>query len=385
MGTTIDIDALAAPIAGELPTGTDARDDVRFDSPYQALKSLREEAMATERAIQQGSDGGGGDYSAARGKWLDVVQAAEAILGTESKDLEVCALLIEGLVRTDGVAGVRDGYRLTARLVAAFWEELHPRLDPDDPDSLEDRIAAFSGLDGGGQPGTLARFIPLLRITNCGAEDFAAYQLDQVFSQQASGGDGGGSLEFSLDDVKSAAQKTALQFYVDLSEALEEAEVARAELDQQFTERCGFDAPSTGRTREALEKLSANVRLLAGDRIAAAEAEAEASGREGDSAPAPEADGDTAAGAAGAPRGGAAAPSGVIQNRADAIGRLRKVAEWFREYEPHSPLSYSLENLVRWAHMPLDRLIEEWIQDESALERYRLMTGMPARDGSGDS
>lgn len=383
MSTTLDIEELVMPISEDSATGEDLRADVRFDSPYQALKNLREEAMAVERAIQQGSGEQAADYSSARGRWLDVVRAAEAILRDTSKDLEVSALLIEGLVRTDGVAGVRDGFRLALALVRSFWDELHPRLDPDDPDSLDDRLAAFNGLDGGAQPGTLARYIPQLRVTDCGAEDYYAYQLEQAFNQRgAAEGSNATQLGFGVQDIQSAAAKTSLQFYLDLVEALDGAEAARAELDQVFTDICGFDAPSTGRTREALDKLSGYVRYLAGDRLDAAPSAAESEDtQEHQSSPEDEGYENAAAGSAGRP---GAAPSGAIQNRDDAINRLRKVAAWFREHEPHSPLSYSLDNLVRWANMPLHQLIAEWIQDDSALERYRLMTGMQARDADED-
>jgi type VI secretion system protein ImpA len=379
MSATIDIDALAAPLDGDSPAGVDLREDVRFDSPYQALKSLREEAMGMERAMQQGGGADGADHATARSNWQEVVRAAQEILAEQSKDLEICALLVEALIRTDGIAGVRDGFILADRLVESMWDDLHPRIDPDDPDSLEDRLAAFNGLDGGAQPGTLARFFLQLPVTaSNGLDDFLAYQLEQASNQRESGDDNGDSgLGFTMADIRQAADKTPLAFYQEISRELEEVESARIALDKRFTDLCGFDAPSMGRTREAIEKLQGHVRFLAGERLDAAAAEAEAG-----EAPEGGASADAGAepGAASGGRAGVAAPAGAIQNREDAISRLRKIAEWFRKNEPHSPLSYSLENLARWAGMPLDQLISEWIEDDSALERYRLMTGMNVRD-----
>ena len=47
--------------------------------------------------------------------WRPVAEKATKILGEQSKDLEVCAYLIEALVRMHGLAGMRDGYRLCTR------------------------------------------------------------------------------------------------------------------------------------------------------------------------------------------------------------------------------------------------------------------------------
>jgi type VI secretion system protein ImpA len=79
-----------------------------------------------------------------------------------------------------------------------------------------------------------------------------------------------------------------------------------------------------------------------------------------------------------------AQPAGAITSREDAIARLRAVSRYFRETEPHSPISYSLQNIIRWSQLPLDKLIEEWIQDSDARERYMLMTGMRLQEGQED-
>lgn len=376
MDYPIDIDALSQPISTHTPCGEELREDVRFDSPYQVLKNLRDEAVELERGDRSPLGGGGQDSGQLTSKWREVVDQSADILGEQSKDIEVCALLVEGLVRTSGLEGLAAGLRLTSTLVATYWNELHPRLDPDDPDSLEDRVAAFNGLDGAGQPGTLARYIPRLPITLGAEHDYLSYQLEQAFTAEsnARGNEEGSNtsrLSFTLADIERAAQKTPVDFYRSAIAALEECERNLSELDTLFTERCGFNAPSTSMIRGAFDKLGGNLRFLAGGRIAAAEAQEAAPASQENPAP--------ATGAA-AIQGEQATPGG-LQSRADAINQLRTVARFFRETEPHSPLSYSLENIVRWAGMPLDQLIEEWISDDAARERYRLMTGMRPRSG----
>jgi len=40
-----------------------------------------------------------------------------------------------------------------------------------------------------------------------------------------------------------------------------------------------------------------------------------------------------------------------------------KVADFFKRTEPHSPVSYKLEEAVRWGRLALPELMEEMIQD----------------------
>jgi type VI secretion system protein ImpA len=42
-----------------------------------------------------------------------------------------------------------------------------------------------------------------------------------------------------------------------------------------------------------------------------------------------------------------------------------KVAEFFRKTEPHSPVSYALDQVVRWGRMPLPELWTELIADDA--------------------
>lgn len=46
-----------------------------------------------------------------------------------------------------------------------------------------------------------------------------------------------------------------------------------------------------------------------------------------------------------------------IQSRDQALDTLMVVSHWFRKTEPHSPLSYSIEQVVRRAQMPLPELL----------------------------
>jgi type VI secretion system protein ImpA len=80
-------------------------------------------------------------------------------------------------------------------------------------------------------------------------------------------------------------------------------------------------------------------------------------------APATPEDAPTAAGAA-APA--APAAGGALASREDALRALGAIAEYFRRSEPHSPLSYTLQEAVRRARMSWPQLLEELVPDEAS-------------------
>jgi type VI secretion system protein ImpA len=67
---------------------------------------------------------------------------------------------------------------------------------------------------------------------------------------------------------------------------------------------------------------------------------------------------------------------GTLESRRNALNLLSRLAEFFRKTEPHSPISYSLQQAVRWADLSLPELIEELVP-ANAREEVRLRVGAP--------
>jgi type VI secretion system protein ImpA len=132
--TNTMIDDLAAPLTNGGGAGSDLRYDPVFDEMVEALRE---------------------DDTAAQGAWTRprkrsdcarVVQLASAALRTRTKDLRIAGLLVEALLRTEGIAGLRDGLVLMRRLLDEQWEVLHPRVDDGDLGSRAaplERIGAY--------------------------------------------------------------------------------------------------------------------------------------------------------------------------------------------------------------------------------------------------
>lgn len=363
----IELEALLAPIAGDSAVGTDIRAVAGADSPYYQLKDARNNARAAERRLLASED----PEEAAQivPEWREVLAKAPEILTGTAKDLEVAAWYTEALVRTEGFAGLRDGIRLMSGLVARFWDDLFPLPDED---GLETRVAPVAGLNGEEGDGTLIAPIKSVPITDPGSGmAYAAWHFEQASDiakiadpekRQARVAAGGASLE----KIEQAAANTPPGYFATLREDLAECLAAWSELSDALDARCGTDAPPASNVRNALNRAVEIVGFIAPE--AAAKAEPEAAAK-------PAARKAAAAGA-GAPIAG-----GAISDREDAHAQLLRIAEFFRRTEPHSPVSYALEQAVRWSRMPLPALVSELIPNRDARDTFFQLIGVRASQG----
>lgn len=372
---TIEIDQIAAPIPGEVPAGSDPRDDPTPNSLYRELKSARKRARDAERlALAPDPDNSPPDP---RGDWKYIFTNAEKVLREQAKDFEVAAWYVESLLREHGFAGLRDGLRLARRLGEQYWDQMYPVRDEED--GMLFRVAAFRGLDGGDTDGTL--IIPLRKqpLTVAVADrepmsraDFVqAQSLEQIEDpEQRSRRIDSGAV--TMDQFEQGMTATSSDQLADTLEDIEECIEEVILLDQFFEEHCDVaadgerTAPSTGNIRRALMECMDTIKMFhtpaeetSADDIAAGGGDAASSGV-----------------------AGAIATPGQSMTREEAFALLLKVADFFKKTEPHSPLSYSLQQVVRWGRMPLPELLTELIRDESERERLFKHVGLPLDYGN---
>jgi type VI secretion system protein ImpA len=364
----LDFPLLLNPIPGDKPGGADLRAGAVADSLYYLVKDARSAARAAERHLVVGEDGGG----APPPDWQAVLESATRALAEHSKDLEIAAYLIEALVRLHGFAGLRDGFRLARGLVEQFWDGLYPLPDED---ALATRVAPLTGLNGENAEGTLIAPIAQVPLTDgAGAGPFSQYHYlrataisqipdEEAREKQVRRG------AVPLAAIEQAVAETPSRFFVALVGDLEQCREEFARLQGTLEERCGAQAPPGSKIRAALESCLEAVRALARDKLALAEAAAGAA--EGEAAT--EADGAPADGPAGRALG---EPAGTIRSRGEAFQALLKVAEYFRRTEPHTPVSYALEQAARWGRMSLPELLTELIPEESSREFFFRQVGI---------
>lgn len=63
-------------------------------------------------------------------------------------------------------------------------------------------------------------------------------------------------------------------------------------------------------------------------------------------------------------------------SREEALVELVRIASYFRKTEPHSPISYTLEDAVRRARMTLPELLHELAEDPTHIQRILMAAGI---------
>jgi len=370
---TIDFERILTPIDGDNPAGEDIREDFSPESPYFGVKDLQNSARTEERKRRDAFDEDV-DTSFQTGDWDPVLEAGEEIQTEKAKDLEVAAWMAESMMRLDGFAGLRDGFRLIRELSEKYWDDIYPRPDED---GVATTIAAVTSLNGEEGDGTLIWPISNIPITNGGGDmSYTSWHHRQAFDLQGLDADkrqqrvGEGAV--SMDLFQSEVSQTSASFFIQLLEDIKEAEDEFKRLGKVMDEKCGQDetgyplSPPTSRIQEAITETFDLVEILSRDIIARA-------------APDEEEEEEDDGGGEGGGGGGSTRKAGEM-TRESAFRELQKIAGFFKRTEPHSPISYLLEQTVRWGGTSLPELLNELISDNSTRDDLFRQLGLPKAD-----
>jgi type VI secretion system protein ImpA len=348
----LDFAKLLAPIPGEKPAGEDLRANAGPNSLYYQVKDGRNSARAAERRME------GGAEDPTPPDWKSVVASATKALTESTKDLELAAYLIEALCRTQGFAGLRDGFKAARGLVEQFWDGIYPTPDEE---GVPTRVAPLSGLNGDDAEGTLIapiNRIPLTDSANQGKLTYANYlqavATDNILDPKAKDAKiAAGAMHMEL--IQKAVADTPAPYYRTLHDDLTAAIAEFAALGKALDTKAGPAAPPTSAIRAALENVLAAVNDVAKAKLAVTMTKPAEEKKEGTGEP----------GSNGKPKeeeGGERLP--VIHDREDALNAILQLSEYFRKIEPHSPVPFALEQAVRWARMTLPDLMAELIPED---------------------
>lgn len=355
---------VVAPVSQENPTGTDPRYDVSPNSSYYRLKDQRMAARNAERnaIIEEES------ILSLNNMWRVFLEDVPEILSTQSKDLELVAWLIESLTRIFGFRGMGIGYNVANAFIEEYWEKLHPMPDED---GIETRISAITGLNGIESEGTLIFPLASIPLTDMGVEQaYAFWEYQQAIELELLDEDKRrlkveqGAVELSR--ITETVKSTSDEFYNDLIADLEFAVDSFNEFSERLDTLVGDVTPSSYISKR-LESIHTALKHLLGDRFKQQVSnnqvlnELSELGQHRELAP-------------------DIISSNLLvtnmQSREQAIRQLQCVADFFRESEPHSPVSYSIEQIVRWCGMPLPELLAELISDRDVKRSYFRLVGI---------
>jgi type VI secretion system protein ImpA len=341
--TMFTADALLAPISDANPCGADLAFSPELD------------AIARARQFD--------DPSLAQGEWVTdlkeadwsfVVDRCARLLAEQTKDLRIAVWLTEAAAKRHHLRGLGEGFRVLAGLCDRFWDRgLYPEADGGDQ---EQRIGNLAWI--------LSRTRALVREMPLTEGRGAAYSTVDFEAARRRAAAGDADTAPRLADMEAARRGNSTAFIDAMRGDAQACLDALAQLERAADERLGQDSPGFSQAREAVQALLHTLPVPAAAAQAAPPADAPA---------APSAD-TPAVVAAPQPQ---AIAAGAIRTRADAIAQLRMIATFFRETEPHSPVSYFAEKAASAGEQDLHTWLRSVIKDPGSLAHVEELLGVP--------
>ncbi|PHS12265.1 MAG: type VI secretion system protein TssA [Blastopirellula sp.] len=375
----IDIESLVTAFSEDHPSGVELRQSDHA-SLYHDLRGAFEKSVRAERDLVQAQSFPDEDSSEIEDpQWGEVRTLAIEVLQNHSKDLAVASWLTESLFRLKGFPGLRDGIRVCLEISKRYWSVIHP--EPDEDYGYEDTVAQLDGLAAERSFGPI-ELIPVTREHDgFSIFDFnEANRIEAMEHKEKQHRIENGEIDRArFDESFVQTGREALETTIDdIGQCIDDLKELGDFLDENCTNNSFGDptSPSLTSFRKKLEEIRGTIQnllneLLPNDESTASETTSEESLNDGSTGEM------TQAVRVSAP--------GEITNRKDAVKVLKKVAEFFRKTEPHSPVSYSLEQVAKWADLSLPELLKDLIHDDSVLSELQRRAGIPLDDSSSEN
>ena len=333
------VEQLLKPVSGAAACGEDLAFSPELDAIVQARK-------ADDPTIEQGA----WVTTLKEADWKFVTKRCALLIETRSKDLQLAVWLAEASAKTGGLRLLGDALLAIGGLCERYWEDLYPQADED---GFERRIGNLCWL---------AARIPQL-VTECPVTEGAAISMRDIAAARTHGAE-------AIANVEAARSRTSKAFQAALLEDCNHCLAALDALDKAVDARIEADGPSFSGARTALQDLAHFVTPAAGAAaVVAVNAAVNAAG--GVSTPVA-----VLPAAAEMP-----VFAGAISNRAQALGQLRMVADYFRQTEPHSPVAYLADKAAMWGEQPLHLWLKTVVKDAGALAHVEEMLGIVKEEG----
>ena len=337
---------ILAPIPGENPSGA----DLRYDTKLLVIDKLKEFRRQDDELEQ-----GAWQSERKTANWPLAIKLAQETLATTSKNLQVAAYLTEALLQTEKFAGLRQGLDLVYRLLTDFWDTVYPVIDPEDPETREDRATPLAWINT--QLDLPVRSAP---INNAGHSTINYRDSRLVgYEDQPKTDKDRKTRSTMIENGKmppevfdKAFTETPKAFYAQAEKDLDACLELVGKLDALCDEKLEDDSPGFGKLKTALTDVRQVVHQLLEKKREKEPDPVEAPPVEESAAPAEGAG--TEAAEEGAPAAVASVGVPLVGEPADrrqAVGGIIAAAAFFRKREPLSPAPYLLLRALRWGEL----------------------------------
>ncbi|TDR79837.1 type VI secretion system protein TssA [Paludibacterium purpuratum] len=357
------IAALLAPISDAAPAGEDLSYDLLLDE-------IREARRSDDPTLAQGD----WEQAIKTADWRKATRLCEQGLCQRGKDLQLVVWYGEARAKLDGFAGAAQGLHLLEGWLERYWENGFPEYDPNDLDERVSKIEWYAM-----QLAQALRMAPMVDPRHGGyswldwktSREVENHALKDPDARSRALADG----KLDGETFDKGVTQSGLPWFKQLSAEIELAWKRYQSLDLLSVERFGDAFPSLAELWRALSDCREVVERLMQQQFGVNTAQ-----KEPEMTPAAPAVVAVPQTSATAPQAAALAgqPRGPLQSRADAVRMLREVSAYFRQHEPHSPVSMLAERAARWAEMGLEEWLTHVIKDESTLRQLQELLDVKA-------
>lgn len=342
-----DVEALLQPISEAKPSG----EDLKYTPLFDKIRGLRKLEDSGPMGIWE-TEAGSSDFG-------QVAKLTSEALAKKTKDLQLAAWLTEAWIYELGVPGLSAGLDLSRELLIRFWDSIYPELDEGDAEPRATHlewIGSYFDPAKGSSPIFALRSVPL---TNAGYSWFVYQESRRIgYESEVSGNAAKKAARTAAvadkkilpEEFDKDFESTPKAFYKELEAQLKTSLESLSQLDGLCHEKFDDLAPSFTPLRKAIEEVANVVHILLLKKLQ----------KEPDIvAPEPSAASETPAEAvAGAPAAAVASEldlgqlqSGAITHESQAILHVVAAAQFIRQKNPASPVSYLLLRALRWGEL----------------------------------
>ncbi|MFO0014834.1 MAG: ImpA family type VI secretion system protein [Planctomycetota bacterium] len=367
--TMLDVEKLLAPINSEAPCGRPLEEDENSQAAYYEMetayktarliqKSQVELEKLASKALRNGfreEKKGLPNDPAKNPDWNSVADLGCQLLYQCSKDARLLGRLFEPMTRLYGLEGFLAVARGAMRLVDTYGTDLYPRAD-DDPTIVWQNLAREQNSE------TFLDSFRWIRIESRNPVCFACkFRIETTLTLPSLTEDDIAELKSNSDFLDANEFNESLQRLDSTSietfrSSLTDAVAAAQDLDNLLQSKAPGTEFRFNKVLDLLQEIDTWFEKTFPSPVSNEEAIANADG------------------GAGTASGASTPKTGPVGSREEALRQLKQVAEFFRKTEPHSPLSYALEQTVRWGGMSLPDLLKEFIDSDEVLNGvYRRM------------
>lgn len=338
----MNIDSLLKEISPDAPTGENLEYDPAFVELERAAESRPEQTLGDASVAGEPAD------------WNAVRKGATELF-SRTKDLRVAVLLTRALLNRVGISGFANGLTLIQGLLEAYWEGVHPQLDPDDDNDPTLRVNTIAMLCD--RDATLHALSQVHLVEAKGLGKFGLKDI-QVAKGDAPAPEGDESKMADFPTISAAFMDCPIEDLKATSEALISSQASVAAIDALLTGKVG-SAEAANLT--PLVSMLKDAAVMVNETLAkrGEVVENEGGGSQGNTA-------------------AAQVISGEINSREDAARMMDKISDYFKRNEPSSPVPLLMQRAKRLSSLGFMEILKDIAPD--GLKQAQNIGGI---DGSG--